>query len=285
MSKLQSFQKNVEYPLDDAQHARIREAIVKEATRTLVGRYFIEIYGPLGAGLETVSFETYAADELAKIDLEGGMDARIATPREEVYRRIPIIYKDFELHWRDVDFAKKNGSPLDVTRAIRAAHFVADREDDLVFNGHEGLGIEGLLNVKGAEQAASRRLEPFRRRLRHVQARDRKSPLAQSPPALRVRPLASPLRVTPQGERGSAIPRARPDHAPLHRRRLSVALGPAGKGRRRLDGSAELRPRGRAGPRDRVPRAARHELSIPRLRERRPADQAPDRGLHAGVIS
>ena len=86
---MQDFQKNVEYPLDDKQHARIREAIVKEATRTLVARYFIEIFGPLGAGLETVSFETYAADELAKIDLEGGIDAKIATPREEVYRRVP----------------------------------------------------------------------------------------------------------------------------------------------------------------------------------------------------
>lgn len=146
---METFQKNVDFPLDDAQTKRLREAIVKEATRTLVGRYFIEVWGPLGAGLETVSFETFATDELARIDLEGGIDARIATSREEVYRRIPIIYKDFELHWRDVDFAKKNGSPLDVTRAIRAAHFVADREDDLVFNGHEELGIEGLLTCKG----------------------------------------------------------------------------------------------------------------------------------------
>jgi uncharacterized linocin/CFP29 family protein len=146
---MESFQKNVEYPLDEAQHKRIRESIVKEATRTVVGRYFIEVYGPLGAGLETVSFETFAADELAQINLEGGLDAKIATPREEVYRRIPIIYKDFELHWRDVDFARKNGSPLDVTRAIRAAHFVADREDDLIFNGSEDLTVEGLLNCKG----------------------------------------------------------------------------------------------------------------------------------------
>ncbi len=145
---MEQFQKNVEFPLDDGQTKRLREAVMKEATRTLVGRYFIEIYGPLGAGVETVSFETYGADELARIDLEGGIDAKIATSREEVYRRIPIVYKDFELHWRDVDFSRKNGSPLDVTRAIRAAHFVADREDDLIFNGYEELGIEGFLNCK-----------------------------------------------------------------------------------------------------------------------------------------
>jgi uncharacterized linocin/CFP29 family protein len=122
---------------------------VKEAKRTLVGRYFIEVFGPLGAGLESVSFESFERDELAQIDLEGGIDAKIATPREENYRRIPIIYKDFELHWRDVELSAKLGAPLDVTRAIRAAHFVADREDDLLLNGHEQLGVEGLLNAKG----------------------------------------------------------------------------------------------------------------------------------------
>ena len=78
---METFQKNVDFPLDDPQTKRLREAIVKEATRTLVGRYFIEVWGPLGAGLETVSFETFATDELARIDLEGGIDARIATSR------------------------------------------------------------------------------------------------------------------------------------------------------------------------------------------------------------
>lgn len=146
---MESFQKNVEFPLADEQYGRLADEVVKEAKRTLVGRYFIEVFGPLGAGLESVSFETFARDELAQIDLEGGIDAKIATSREEAYRRIPILYKDFELHWRDVELSKKLRSPLDVTRAIRAAHFVADREDDLVFNGHEELGIEGLLNAKG----------------------------------------------------------------------------------------------------------------------------------------
>ncbi len=146
---MESFQKNTELPLNDKQLERLRAEIVKEATRTLVGRYFIEVYGPLGAGLESISFETFERDDLARIDLEGGIDAKIATPKQESYIRIPIIYKDFELHWRDVELSKKLGAPLDVTRAIRAAHFVADREDDLIFNGSEELGIEGLTNAKG----------------------------------------------------------------------------------------------------------------------------------------
>ena len=62
---------------------------------------------------------------------------------------MPILYKDFVLHWRDVNFAKKLGAPLDASRAIRAAHAVADREDTLLFNGDDRLGQTGLLNAKG----------------------------------------------------------------------------------------------------------------------------------------
>jgi uncharacterized linocin/CFP29 family protein len=38
---------------------------------------------------------------------------------------------------------------MDPTIAIRAAHFCADSEDDLIFNGNKDLGLEGLVTVKG----------------------------------------------------------------------------------------------------------------------------------------
>jgi uncharacterized linocin/CFP29 family protein len=68
--------------------------------------------------------------------------------------RVPVLYKDFVLHWRDVELSRKLGAPLDASRAIRAAHFVADREDQLLFNGEPKLGIEGLLNASGRHHVA-----------------------------------------------------------------------------------------------------------------------------------
>lgn len=138
-----------ESPLSPEQLEFLQQEIVKEARRTLVGRRMIGIYGPLGAGIETVSVEQYGPDEDAEIDFHGRTDPKPVLGADEIFLRVPILYKDFVLHWRDVSFAKKLGAPLDASRAIRAAHAVADREDQLIFNGDERLKIEGLLNAKG----------------------------------------------------------------------------------------------------------------------------------------
>lgn len=136
-------------PLTESQWSQIQTEIVREARRTLVARRFLGIYGPLGAGIESVRLETYGADRDAEIDLVGRQDPDPITATDETYVRVPIIYKDFVLHWRDVELSTKLGAPLDASRAIRAAHFVADREDNLLFNGEERFGIKGLLQAEG----------------------------------------------------------------------------------------------------------------------------------------
>jgi uncharacterized linocin/CFP29 family protein len=136
-------------PLSDEQWKHIQSEVVREARRTLVGRRFIGLYGPLGAGLESVRLEEYGPDKDAEIELVGRHDQDPIVAVSETYVRVPIIYKDFVLHWRDVELSRKLGAPLDASRAIRAAHFVADREDQLLFNGDQRFGIKGLLNVPG----------------------------------------------------------------------------------------------------------------------------------------
>ncbi len=144
---MKNYQRNVDYPLADAQHQRLESEILKEMRRNLTARRFIDVFGPLGAGLETVSYETYGEDALAEVDLEGGRDARVIQAESEVYRRIPLIYKDFVFHWRDVELSRALNAPLDVSRAVRAAHFLSHREEDLIYNGNPGLEIEGLLTA------------------------------------------------------------------------------------------------------------------------------------------
>ncbi len=136
-------------PLDSAQWDHLQKEIVREARRTLVGRRFIGLHGPLGAGIESVRLEAYGPDKDAEIEIVGKHDPEPVVAVKETYVRVPIIYKDFVLHWRDVELSKKLGAPLDASRAIRAAHFVADREDQLLFNGEPRFHISGLLNVEG----------------------------------------------------------------------------------------------------------------------------------------
>ncbi len=136
-------------PLSDSQHKFISDEIVREARRTLVGRRFLGIYGPLGAGIESIRLEQYGPDRDAEIELYGKSDTSPIVAEKESFLRVPILYKDFVLHWRDVELSRKLGAPIDATKAVRAAHFVADREDELIFNGDERFGIHGLLNVPG----------------------------------------------------------------------------------------------------------------------------------------
>jgi len=143
----------MEVPLSPDQLKRVEEEIVREARRTLIGRRFINVFGPIGPGVESISFDTYPKDEIAEIHLEGRSDpSPIGAHTAEEYRRIPLIYKDFLMHWRDVKWSQDMGSPIDAGNAVLATHFVAHREDDLIFNGNGELGITGLVNAPGANR-------------------------------------------------------------------------------------------------------------------------------------
>ncbi len=139
---------------DSPQWTRLFEQVVREARRTLVGRRFLGLWGPLGAGIESVGLEEYGPDKDGEIELTGKQDREPISALRDKFLRVPILYKDFLLHWRDVEFATKLQAPLDGSRAVRAAHFVADREDQLIFNGEPRLGLEGLLNATGRAQVA-----------------------------------------------------------------------------------------------------------------------------------
>jgi uncharacterized linocin/CFP29 family protein len=139
-------------PLNDAQWQHLQAEVVREARRTLVARRFLGIYGPLGAGIESVRLEEFGPDRDAEIEISGKHDPDPIQATRERFVRVPILYKDFVMHWRDVELSKKLQAPLDASAAIRAAHFVADREDQLIFNGEQRFQIEGLLNASDRMQ-------------------------------------------------------------------------------------------------------------------------------------
>jgi uncharacterized linocin/CFP29 family protein len=138
-----------ENPLREEEWQRLNDTAVQVARRILVARRFIDLYGPLGPGVQTVAHETFAGAEKGAVDLVGEVDTSRVVPDSRSFRSIPLIYKDFLLHWRDIEAARSHNMPLDVSSAAGAAAFCAQREDELVFYGDEKLGVEGLLNVDG----------------------------------------------------------------------------------------------------------------------------------------
>jgi uncharacterized linocin/CFP29 family protein len=136
-------------PLGESEWAAIDNVVVQAATRQLVARRFISAFGPLGAGLQDVIFDTFGGIDEAAVDMLGRGEAQAIEPLERRHQNLPMIYKDFVLFWRDIESARRIGLPLDVSAAAAASAFVAQKEDDLVFNGDPNLGIAGLMTVTG----------------------------------------------------------------------------------------------------------------------------------------
>jgi uncharacterized linocin/CFP29 family protein len=133
-------------PSDD-QILQLQNEAAAEARRSLVGRRLLHVWGPLRVGSEHVRQVRYDHDEPGRIGTRFEEDpAPIASTGERV-DPLPLLSKDFVLAWREVEYAKEHGVPLDPTVAVRAAHIVADLEDHLIFQGDGPLGMPGLMTV------------------------------------------------------------------------------------------------------------------------------------------
>lgn len=145
-----------EAPLNQSEWDQIDRIVTEAASRTLVGRRFISVVGPFGAALQEVP--TYVFDGIAPavVDILGQDDPNPVRASRRLHPVIPLIYKDFWLFWRDVESSRKYSVPLTVSAAAAAAAYVAQKEDDLIFNGNAALGYAGLLNVEGRQQLPRR---------------------------------------------------------------------------------------------------------------------------------
>lgn len=138
-------------PLTEAEWARIDEAVVSTARRTLIGRKIVDVLGPLGSGVYSIPYSVFNSKSTAGIDLVGENDEYIVEASHRATVTLPILYKDFKITWRDVEADRHLGLPIDVSTAAVASNFVAVQEDDLIFNGNAELGHDGLFTVKGRQ--------------------------------------------------------------------------------------------------------------------------------------
>ena len=131
-------------PFENGFWKDVDKTVIETASRTLIGRRFLNIYGPLGAGAISVQYDKNDREEL----FENGIVK--TSGRKSV--EIPQLYEDFTLLWRDIESNENNKTPLDLSVASLAAQNLSNREDKLIFYGNDSLGIEGILNAKGTQK-------------------------------------------------------------------------------------------------------------------------------------
>jgi uncharacterized linocin/CFP29 family protein len=140
---------HAENPLREDEWARLNETVIQVARRSLIGRRILDIYGPLGAGVQTVPHDEYTGVSPGAVDIVGEQETATVFTDARKFKTIPILYKDFLLHWRDIEAARLHNMPLDVSAAAGAAALCAQQEDELIFYGDPKLGHEGLMTATG----------------------------------------------------------------------------------------------------------------------------------------
>jgi uncharacterized linocin/CFP29 family protein len=142
-------------PLTSQQWAALDGAVVATARSQLVGRRFLPLVGPFGAGLQALPDDRLAGGGEGHIDLLGEQEDAVHIERRR-YIPLPLLYKDFWLFWRDIEAAEQFHLPLDTSKAAMAAGACANAEDSLVFNGDPEFDTPGLLTVDGRQHAPLR---------------------------------------------------------------------------------------------------------------------------------
>ncbi|MFD2444590.1 family 1 encapsulin nanocompartment shell protein [Bacillus sp. CGMCC 1.16607] len=135
-------------PLTSNDFTQLDKTVIDAARRQLVGRRFIELYGPLGRGVQSIFNDIFTESLEAKMDFQGSFDTDIESSKR-VNHTIPLLYKDFVLFWRDLEQAKVLDIPIDFSVAANAARDVARLEDQMIFHGAKEFDIPGLMNVHG----------------------------------------------------------------------------------------------------------------------------------------
>jgi len=128
-------------PISEDLWKKIDDAVVSAAEKILTGRRFLSIYGPLGAGIQSIN-----VDNISELDESEGS---ISVIKGRTYQHIPLINQDFALLWRDLEFSGQQGLPVDLSSVMHAATQCAMKEDELIFLGNNELGYKGLLTEPG----------------------------------------------------------------------------------------------------------------------------------------
>lgn len=118
-------------PLSDGEWAQLDKIVVDVARQFLVGRRFLDLAGPFGAGLEVIP---------------------VGTGEGRTYVGLEVIEQEFALNWREVEASRMMGVPLELGSAAQAAMACARAEDEMV--------LRGLMAASGKQVALGDWSEP-----------------------------------------------------------------------------------------------------------------------------
>lgn len=130
---------------------RIDNVVTQVAREQLVGRRFLSIFGPLGAGIQSINLDKLEQNQDISVDVLGDDEPVVSKVEKRSFVPIPMLYKDFLISWRDLETEKQTGVPVDLAPAAVAANAMSLKEDNIIFNGNTEFRFSGLMNADGRQ--------------------------------------------------------------------------------------------------------------------------------------
>jgi uncharacterized linocin/CFP29 family protein len=149
--------------LTDYEINYIEQEIVKTVRPLLIGRTLMPTRTLPSAGNTQYTYYTENDMSQALIDMTGEEQAMDLVDLTEAHVHIPIIHKEYMLHWRDVVKRRDAGEDLNTQFATNAARQVAEEEDRLIITGEntagtvaawKAMGIQGLATATNRQTQA-----------------------------------------------------------------------------------------------------------------------------------
>lgn len=144
--------------LTDYEVNLIESQITKTIRPLLVGRTLMPTRGLSNAGITKYTYYTENDMSQANISMTGEETSMDFVDLSGHEVKVPIISKDYKLHWRDVLARRNNGEDLNTANAVNAARQIAEEEDKLILSGEytgwPAMGIEGLATATGRNTTA-----------------------------------------------------------------------------------------------------------------------------------
>jgi len=152
MQSISAFRTDAPVPLEA--YRQVDAAIKVAARQAMIGRRLTPLYGPLGFGTQSITYDLLT--EVADATLEFAWSARGSEDTGLTARtvtKVPVLKKPFRINARSLASMRESGIRLDTATAKSAAYKVSKLEDDLILDGFAADGSTYDLN--GLYQAAN----------------------------------------------------------------------------------------------------------------------------------
>lgn len=144
--------------LTDEEALYIDNVVVETLKPLAVGRKLFPVFTVPNAGIMTVRGYKRTGMSAAKISLYGQPGNKDRSEKTPFNITVPVIEKEFEIPWREVEASRGAQMPIDTQEAEEATIKVVEDEDKLLitgeYTGFKALGVEGLATATGRNTTA-----------------------------------------------------------------------------------------------------------------------------------